>query len=34
MAARLIFRQAALRLRLHLDDVRTLPEIPPAPNGS
>jgi hypothetical protein len=31
MAVRLIFQQAALRLRQHLDDVRTLPEIPPAP---
>ena len=38
MAVRLIFRQAAVHLRQHLDDVRTLPEIPPAPkpapNGS
>jgi hypothetical protein len=31
MAVRLIFQQAALRLRQHLDDVRTFPEIPPAP---
>jgi hypothetical protein len=31
MAVRLVFQQAAVHLRQHLDDVRTLPEIPPAP---
>lgn len=31
MAVRLVFQQAARRLRLHLDDVRALSEIPPAP---
>jgi hypothetical protein len=31
MAVRLAFQQAALRLRLHLDDAHALPEMPPAP---
>jgi hypothetical protein len=31
MAVRLAFQQAGLRLRLHLDDVHALSEIPPAP---
>ena len=34
MAVRLIFQQAALRLRQQLDYVRTLPEIPPTPKSA